>query len=370
MIQLTELQTKIMGEFYSFNATKVIYNKKERKMLWSMTKERKQDFDMDKIKSDCPALSHQILKSYESGKNIQSAVFSECVYAQTLANMLCLNYFFNCLEGENIIQADVLKLLQSYSLVPRYVYCNEDRSRMLIQAGGRYGIDCALVSVKDLSIFTIEFKEPGAKTSEPDLPKYEEDGKIKITEDFLGKYPQFKDMIEEHKDLNFFEVMGNNIHDFSPESVNIAVTNNYTKKYADIICTEDSKGYLVMMPVNQVSLWAKIEGEIRPSGRNNYKVWNPQALKRFLDEIEATYNKDKVTVNKEKLALRYERGGSGKVSGYKINPLFFVYIRDCTIEGNLISFDIDRVRQLKPTIAGKLNFKGLNYFKVKEYYGM
>ena len=64
MIQLTELQTKIMGEFYSFNATKVIYNKKERKMLWSMTKERKQDFDMDKIKSDCPALSHQILNLF------------------------------------------------------------------------------------------------------------------------------------------------------------------------------------------------------------------------------------------------------------------------------------------------------------------
>lgn len=369
-IPLTKLQKEIMAEFYSIKPTKVIYNKSERKGIWSKATARSQDFDIKTINSKCPALAHQILKSYETGKNIQAAVFSECVYAQTFANMLCLTDFYNCLEGDEILPANVVELLKSYYLFPRYVYSNKDKSRMLIQAGGCNGIDSALITVIDLNIFTIEFKEPGAKTSEPDLPKYDEDGMMKITDDFLERYPQFKDMMEEHTDLNFFEVMGNNIHDFSADSVNIAVTNNYTKKYADVICTEDTKGYLVMLPVNQVSLWAKMEGEIRPAGRNHYNVWTPKALGKFLLDKSAKIENDIVTIDINELGTRTERGGNGRVSGYKITPLFFVYAKECKINGSMVSFNINKVQQLNPTIAGKMFFKKLNYFKVKEYYEM
>ena len=75
-----------------------------------------------------------------------------------------------------MINKNIKALLKSYSLVPRYVYYNSDKSRMLIQAGGCNGIDSALITVMDLNIYTIEFKEQGAKASEPDLPKYGEDG--------------------------------------------------------------------------------------------------------------------------------------------------------------------------------------------------
>ena len=77
---------------------------------------------------------------------------------------------------------------------------------MLIQAGGCGGIDSALITVMDLNVYTIEFKEPGAKTSEPDLPKYGEDGKIVITDDFISRYPQFEAMLREQKDLNFLKL--------------------------------------------------------------------------------------------------------------------------------------------------------------------
>ena len=50
-----------------------------------------------------------------------------------------------------------------------------------------------------LSIFSIEFKEPGAKTREPNLPKYNEDGALIITETFTQKNPQFLDMLNEQK---------------------------------------------------------------------------------------------------------------------------------------------------------------------------
>ncbi|WP_038111347.1 hypothetical protein [Ureaplasma urealyticum] len=82
------------------------------------------------------------------------------------------------------------------------------KKRMLIQAGGNNGIDSALITVIDLVIYTIEFKEPAAKTSEIDLPKYKEDGILHITEKWIKTNSQFEIMINEQAGLNFFEVMG------------------------------------------------------------------------------------------------------------------------------------------------------------------
>lgn len=229
-IPLTKLQSEIMKEFYTIKKQEVIYDKRTRNNLWKKAIARRNLMDLLQIEKKCPALANQIAKSYETGKNIQPAVFSECVYAQTLANMFELNQFHICLNNNNdMINKNIKALLKSYSLVPRYVYYNSDKSRMLIQAGGCNGIDSALITVMDLNIYTIEFKEQGAKASEPDLPKYGEDGKIKITDNFIERYPQFKDMLLEQKNLNFFESMGHNINEFSEESVNLAVTNNYRK---------------------------------------------------------------------------------------------------------------------------------------------
>ncbi len=370
-IPLTKQQREIMNEFYSIQPTKVIFSKAERNNLWLKAIKRAQDFNFEFLKGICPALEHQIKRSYETGHNIQSAVFSECVYAQTFANMLGLTKFVNCFETSDFIPKSIESLLFSYHLAPRYVYSNDDKSRMLIQAGGCNGIDSALITVIDLVIYTIEFKEPGAKTSEPDLPKYKEDGKLTVTEKWLESYPQFEEMLNEQKDLNFFEVMGSNIKNFSKESIDIAVSSNYTgkKKFADVICTEDIKGILVMMPTNQATLWADIEGEIRPAGRNHYNVWTPNALKKFLLEKNAIINGTRVLIPKINLYERRERGGNGRLSGYKINPLFFVYIENCTEERGIISFDISKVQQLNPTIAGKMFFKKLLHANVKHYYG-
>lgn len=367
-IPLTKLQKEIMQEFYSISPTKVIYNKTERNQLWKLATKKSSNLNLQEIKEKCPALEHQIQKSYEQGNNIQSAVFSECVYAQTLANMLKLDLFVNCSDDLNFIPSSVANLISSYNLVPRYVYATKDKHRMLIQAGGCGGIDSALITVIDLVIYTIEFKEPGAKTSEPDLPKYDEDGKLKITKDFLERYPQFEAMLNEQKDLNFFKNMGHNINDFSEESIRIAVSNNYAKKYADVICTEDINGYFVMIPVNQVQLWAELQGEIRPSGRNHYKVWTPAALSRLMLQYNPDIDGVTVRLDKCKLEVRTERGGNGKISGYKITPLFFVYAKDCEDDGRYITFNLMKVQQLNPTIAGKMFFTSLKYEEVKSYY--
>lgn len=366
---LTAKQQEIISDFYRHGPTRVVYDKTERNGLWNLAKNRIGGINASMLEQKCPALAHQIEKSYQSGANIQSAVFSECSYAQTLAGMMQLNDFTDCSRSQDTVNSSAIKsILISQNIVPRYCYDGKDN--ILIQAGGHGGIDCVLVDKNNHEFYTIEFKEPGAKTSEPDLPKYREDGKMRITPDFLIRYPQFKDMLNEQKDLNFFGVMGSNINNFSPRSVEIAVSDNYdgAGKTADVICTEDQNGYLVMIPSNQVSKWAEIVGEIRPAGRNHYNVWTPEALNKFLVAKGATIVKNVVAINKNRLEVRKERGGGGKISGYKINPLFFVYSKDCQERAGQLIFNLDKVQQLNPTIAGKMFFKDLSYYQVKNYY--
>jgi len=368
-ISLTSQQRAIMSELYNADPIQVIFNHSKRKKLWNeFIQNSLSSKTLKEIECSCPAMYHQIHRHQVKGGNLQSAVFSECVYAQTLANIFGLNCFLNCYEEPDILPKEVMELLNSYSLVPRYAYANTKHSRMLIQAGGCGGIDSALITVIDFTIYTIEFKEPAAKASEPDLPKYDEDGKLKVTTDFIEEYPQFKDMLTEQKNLNFFSSIGHNIGGFSPKSIETAIVGNYAaKKFADVVCTEDTKGFLVMLPINQVPLWATIEGEIRPAGRNHYAVWTPKALIRFLNDMGATIKDDTVHISVSKLTATKPRGGQG-ISRYKINSLFFVHAEKATLKGSMVTFSLSDVRQLAPTITAKMFFKTLNYNEVAKHY--
>jgi hypothetical protein len=329
-IPLTKKQCEIMAEFYSIPFTNVVLPKMERSAIWNACK-RDESPDKRLVKV-CPAAYAEIKKSIESEQNLQSAIFSECAFAQTLANILNLPVFADCSVEPSSVPCAIIKLLYSYNLAPRFVYSNTAKTRMLIQAGGCSGVDSALVSVLDNDIYTIEFKEAGAKTSEPDLPKYGEDGKLILTKDFEERYPQFTDMMKQHIGFNFFENMGHNENDFTPESLRIAVTENYTaKKFADVICTEDKSDYLTMLPANQVDMWANLQGEIRTAGRNHYSVWTPKALAGFIQNIGGKILDGRVIIKHTDLQKRKPRGGTG-ISGYKINPLFFVYAENCTIK--------------------------------------
>ena len=53
-----------------------------------------------------------------------------------------------------------------------------------------------------------------------------------------------------------------------------------------------------MIPTEHISKWAKLEGEIRPSGRNSYKVWSPNKLIESLKEKDAEVKDGIVTLQK------------------------------------------------------------------------
>lgn len=114
-ILLTKSQKEIMEVFFSYSPSKIIFNKKERNKLWKIAS-AKENLDINSIKLKCPALAHQIEKSYNANSNIQSAVFSECVYAQTLANMMGFDIFINCFEDYQFIPNNILLLLKSHNL--------------------------------------------------------------------------------------------------------------------------------------------------------------------------------------------------------------------------------------------------------------
>jgi hypothetical protein len=360
-----------MKDFYSTPDITVALNKFERTKIWDDFVTNRNIENISHLEVYIPALYAEMEKALVQERNIQPALFSECVYTQALAAKLSLSIFEKNLENVRIpVESELPNLRELNNLTVRYSYSDSDGTKTLYQAGGASGVDCAFHSRTQNELTWIEMKEPYARTSEPDLPKYGEDGFLRSSDSFEQAYPQFKAMLDEQieRNLNVFEHVGNNIAEFSTSSIEKAVTENYLgEKLAHVICTEDEDGKLVMLPSHHVAYWAKLEGEIRPSGRNSYAVWTPIRLLGVLQNLEAIIEGNIVKIPLSKLKASNARG-SNKVSRYKINPFFFVRESMVTIEGKLASFPLEVVRQLNPSITAKMNFKGLKISKVAEFY--
>ena len=370
-INLSSIQKELLRRFYSGSKQKIALNKSERRSLWDQFIKEKEINQYAYLQKLVPAIFEEMKKSIKGHSNIQPAVFSECVYAQALADKFDLSVFNNHIdEHENEFEKEITKMYKELSLTVRYSYTRRDKSVSLVQAGGAGGVDCALVGKDNPEIGMIELKEPYARTSEPNLPRYGEDGYLVNSPVFQKKYPQFQSMYEEQlkKRLNVFEHIGNNIHDFSTESLEKAVDENYIgHKIAHVICTEDDFGNLVMIPANDVTKWATLEGEIRPSGRNHYKVWTPQQLIKSIEDIGGLVSKNKATVPADSLKSARERGGE-TLSRFKINALFFVRPIDVDFRKDEAVFELSKVRQLIPSITAKMKFENLDIEQVKRHY--
>jgi hypothetical protein len=370
-LTLSKAQKKVLSDFYSKPSTKVAFNKAERRKIWDEFKVERNLKKFSYIEEAVPAIFAEINKAVVHEKNIQPAVFSECVYAQALANKFDLSIFENHINSEGIkFDFSGIEIPKVEDLTIRYSYSRSDKEISLVQAGGAGGVDCALISFEEKLATMIELKEPYARTSAPDLPKYGEDGFLVSSEKFVQENPQFKSMLEEQirKKFNIFDNIGSNLSDFSAESIESAVTENYSgEKYADFICTEDSSGYLVLIPSSHVAIWAKLEGELRPTGRNSYPVWTPKKLLSVIAEKGGSVHSDTVTMPLSSFKQSKARGGEN-ISRFKISPLFFVRSADVGSTKGMVTFKLDTVKQNIPDITAKINFKNLQVFEVKKFY--
>jgi len=371
MYGISGAQEIAMSEFYDMPIQRVLLSKSERHSVWMDFKETRKIPSGNSLHQTCPALQAELHRAVDGDHHVQSAIFSECIYAQTLANQLRLGHFLDVRESSaDRVPSDLRVLLEDSSIVPRYVYQNADGSISLVQAGGHTGVDAVLMA-HDLGLSVlIEFKEPKAKTSEPDLPKYGESGSLQITDDWAVTYPQFMPMVHEQieKSLNFFHAAGSNVNDFSVHSIETAVRDSYAgRKFADVVCTEDQNAQLTLLPANQLDLWADLKGEIRPAGRNHYSVWTPGALRRILAAKHGEVSGSEVLLPVSEMTTVSPRGGTG-ISRYKIHPLFFVRAEDVDISVSEARFRIENVRQLNPTISAHMYFTTLDVVTVRDHY--
>jgi len=368
---LSDAQKTVLADFYRGPSVKIAFNKLERKKIWNDFKKDRNIKKYVYLEKTAPAIFAELNKSLENKKNIQSAVFSECVYAQSLADKFSLSIFENHInyEGKKFNFGGIT-IPKAENLTIRYSYTRSDQQLCLVQAGGASGVDSALISFQDKFATMIELKEPFAKTSEPDLPKYGEDGYLVSSERFERENPQFKSMLEEQikKGFNIFDRVGKNYTDFSPESIKSAVEENYLgEKFAHFICTEDSSGYLALIPTCHIANWAKLSGELRPTGRNSYPVWTPNKLISILREKGGSVKGESVSMPLSSVKKAKERGGE-KISRFKISPLFFVRSENVEITEGKVNFKIADVAQNIPGITTKINFKKLQVSEVKEFY--
>jgi hypothetical protein len=368
---MTDLQKKLMRYFYETPQLRISLNKAERKNIWDNFVKNRDIGNISHLEKVVPALYFEMEKALSQEQNIQPAVFSECVYAQALAAKFNLSKFEHYLEH---VKINLLAQEEDSEKIPkltvRYAYSSPSGNEVLYQAGGAGAVDCAFKTDFVPGYAMIELKESYARTSEPNLPKYGEDGYLVSSEEFEREYPQLVPMLKEHveKKLNVFEHLGSNVNSFSKENISKAVSENYSgKKFADFICTEDSSGYLVMLPSSDVSRWATLEGEIRPSGRNKARVWTPIRLQKVLRDRGADIKSSSITMPLSLLKTTNKRGGS-QTSRLKIDPSFFVYRKDTELRGEFVHFDLSAVNQLIPSITAKMNFKGLNLAEVKNHY--
>ena len=364
-------QRRVISQFYESSPVKIRLSQAERDAIWEKFKKDRDIRNYAYLKELVPGIYAELTKALSNNKKIQAAVFSECIYSQAIADKLRLSDFQNHLENKvDKFDTTQLKIANKLDLTVRYSYSSADKKTILLQAGGGNGVDCALVSSENEVATMIEFKEPYARTSTPNLPKYGADGYLVSSDKFQKKYPQFKSMVEEqiHKKLNIFDHLGHNVKNFSASSIATAVAESYrNEKFAEFICTEDVSGFLVILPLADAHKWATFEGELRPSGRNSVKVWTPEKLLDTLNSIGAELKGKVVKVPTENLEPRTARGGEN-MSGLKITPLFWVKIQDVTFNGKICSFDIDRIKQHVPDITAKMDFRDVRIENLEEYY--
>jgi hypothetical protein len=122
-----------------------------------------------------------------------------------------------------------------------------------------------------------------------------------------------------------------------------------------------------MLPANDVSKWAHLEGEIRPSGRNRAKVWTPNRLIKSIEHIGGQVGKNRATVPIDSLKPARERGGDS-FTRHKIDAFFYVRTEDVEFGRTEANFELSKVWQLIPSITAKMKFQKLDVEKVKQYY--
>lgn len=324
----------------------------------------------------------EIEKQYNQSKALQPGILSECNYIETLAKSFKLN---KCLDFDrtalNKVPLECRKYLnsgyQTYSAARYLYYSTKNPDIFIFQYGNPANGDAEII-INENKI-RIEFKERNAKAGEYDITGlYNDEGKLLISEDFRNKTPEFIPLIEKfNSETNVIEQIGHNYNNFDYETKVVSILEYFTRHDIDVIVSSSADNDLILLTPECVkiklpdgrNIITTENSEIRTSGRNHRKIFTMGFFKKVLKDMNAVQIDDykyEVSLNNDLVEIVNGRGKSTP-SRIKFNKVFFVDIKNAKIEDDIITFDINNVEQLKPSISMHIKIN-VNKDELKQYF--
>ena len=131
-------------------------------------------------------------------------------------------------------------------------------------------------------------------------------------------------------------------------------------KQIDYIATYSKDSELIYFPISELVSHVDFKGsEIRTAGKNKVNVYTPNAFKKAMNDIGCIIKTNNiVSIPKNAVGYRTARGSNGRITGIKINSIFYFEIEDIINEDEQFYYaNISRGKQLKQSISVHLNLK-------------
>lgn len=288
-----------------------------------------------------PAMYKSFVACYESGRYLQPGYLTEINICATLARQLDLAY------EENIVEGNL-----------RHQYSN---GRVFLKEFGGCGMSDIQLVDESGYITTIEVKEPLSLGGDFDLGITEEGKlfpKIAATREFPKAAQQILD--EFNATDSIFNHLGHNIPLSNTGYLRSMLDSYIGDKQIDYIATYSKDNDLVYFPVSELVDHVDFKGsEIRTAGKNKVNVYTPNAFKKAMNDIGCIMNTNNiVAIPKNAIGYRTARGSNGRITGIKINSIFYFEIKDIMNEDDQFYYaNMSRGKQLKQGISVHLNLK-------------
>lgn len=325
---------------------------------------------------------YEIEKQYNQNKALQPGILSECNYIETLAKIFKLN---KCLDFDrtpmNKVPIECRNYLnsgyQTFSAARYLYYSTKNPDIFIFQYGNPANGDAEIII--NGNKVRIEFKERNAKAGEYDITGlYNDEGELLISDDFRKNTPEYIPLIEKfNSETNVIEQIGHNYNNFDDETKVMSIMEYFARHDIDVIVSSTTDNDLIVLTPECV----KIElpdgrriittenSEIRTSGRNHRKIFTMDLFEKVLKDMNAIKISDdeyEVSLNNDLVEIVNGRGTSTP-SRVKFNKIFFVDIKNAKIENDKITFNINNVEQLKPSISMHIKINA-NKNELKQYF--
>lgn len=342
---LNNQEIKEIEEFYNKNYDKFT----DINQFYSLDKKIARN--IKKVKS----VRAEVERQFEINRRLQSGTLCECVMAETIAQIYGLDCFADVFHTYiRELPANILYRLRDDNnrILCRYIYYNkENLNTFLIQYGNptRYDADLYI----DNQIVKLEFKDKIARAGEKET-EYNDEGKLVYSEKFAEENPDYIPLIERfNKENNIIDLTGN--YKINDDADKKAILKAYFKSLGfESLVSLDDNSQLVAITEGCIDTkdgkeFLSLDGsEIRRSGKNYYGVFTEKLLLKSIRNIGGEIIDDNVKIPVNNMT---DRTNNRRITGKKINHLFFVKIENIKEESGYYTFTLNNVKQLKPTLC-------------------